>query len=47
LDAVDGFVFGGLSLVAGCVILVRRGSAKNKRGESGEAEQSAATDDRQ
>ena len=47
VDGVDGFVFGGLAFVAGCVILVRRGRAKNKRGESSEAEQSAAADDQQ
>ena len=44
VDAVDGFVFGGLSFVAGCVILVRRGRAKNKRGEQSDAATSEPTD---
>jgi hypothetical protein len=46
LDGVDGLVFGGLALVAGCVILLRRGGAKSKLSESSPAEQSSPDGDR-
>src|SRR5215475_13735450 len=36
VDGVDGLVFGGLALVAGCVILLRRGRAKSKQNEPGQ-----------
>jgi hypothetical protein len=41
-DGVDGLLFGGLALVAGCVILYRRGRATSKQGEPRQVEQSAA-----
>jgi hypothetical protein len=34
LEGIDGLLFGGLALVAGCVILHRRGKAKSGSGES-------------
>jgi hypothetical protein len=33
LEGIDGLLFGGFALVAGCVILHRRGKAKSKPGE--------------
>jgi hypothetical protein len=45
-DAVDGFLFGGLAFVAGCVILHRRArKARSKENESGHAEPDAAPDE--
>ena len=44
VDGVDGFVFGGLAFVAGCVILVRRGRSKSQRGESDDAATSEPAD---
>jgi hypothetical protein len=43
-DGVEGLLFGGLALVAGCVILHRRGKARNKQTEPSPAEQSAPAD---
>lgn len=39
LDGIDGLVFGGLALVAGCVILIRR--SRDKNNEPGQSEPSA------
>ena len=33
MEGIDGLLFGGLALVAGCVILHRRVKAKSKPGE--------------
>src|SRR5262249_15169188 len=44
LDGVDGLVYGGLAFVAGCVILVGRGRARSKQGESDHAAPSAPGD---
>jgi len=41
LDGIDGLVFGGLALLAGCVILVRRGWEAGKQSEPGQGELSA------
>jgi len=44
LDGIDGLVFGGLALLAGCVILVRRGREVGKQSESSQTEPSAPAD---
>ena len=41
LDGIDGLIFGGLALLAGSVILIRRGREASKQSESGQSEPSA------
>jgi hypothetical protein len=44
-DGIEGLLFGGLALVAGCVILYRRARrARSKQNESGQPEPDASPD---